>query len=300
MKRTLFSAVLTGAILAGASVQASEPIKAIMMLGGDDRQVVLVRGYEEGQVWYGPSDTSKFGFKPRDIEKIIFDTRKAIDDDKIEELMEKRSYEEIIDMLVAALEPYKEYEFLPSNLTRYQAMLMELYYKVGDYDNSLVYSRLLGDSTRDAKWPPRCDEKTERDAYVYQGLALMDMKDIAGAEALFEERGWTQDLADDAPAGDLYITAKFLRMKEDYVGAIEMAAKVVAFNSQDPEWNRPGELLCARLYTELGMFESSEEVIREILAMYADTDEADEATKLKDEIPELCAAWKKAHEESED
>ena len=291
MKSILHSAVLGGLMLAGVASFA-EPIKAVVILReGDNKQVVDLRGFSEGQVWYGPSDANKFGFYPMDIAKIGFNLKDLIDGDKVNKLMQSRSYKEVIDLLEDGMAPFVEYNFLDSNLTPYQYMLMEVYYKTGQYEKSLKYSRMLADPGREESWSPRCDEKVERKAYVYQGLALMEMKRVAEAEALFALRGWTQDLPDDAPAEDLYITAKFLMMKDEYAKAIEMAAKVVAFNSQDPEWLRPAELLCAQLYTKLGLFDSASEVVREIQAMYANTDEADQAAALQARMSELQDAW---------
>ncbi|MBN2683666.1 MAG: hypothetical protein JXR40_00170 [Pontiellaceae bacterium] len=300
MKKFLLGTMLAGSMVAGAS--ASTPIKAIVDLGsgeGSNQQVVDVRGYSDGQVWYGPSDVNKFGFHPRDISRITFDTREVIDDTLLEELRASRSYDEIIEYLEEAMTPYREYDFLPSSLNPYQAMLAELYYKTGQYEKSLVYSRMLANPDRDPTWPARCDEKTERGAYAYQGLALMELKRTEEAEALFALRGWTKDMSDDAPAEDLYITAKFLAMKEDYAVAIEVAAKVVVFNPGNAQWLRPAEVLCAQLYADLGMFDSSEEVIREILLMYPNTDEADEADQLMAEMDDLRAEWDQMMEEKE-
>ncbi|NLX25017.1 MAG: hypothetical protein GXY61_03520 [Lentisphaerae bacterium] len=299
MKKVLLSLVLSGAAWAGAG---AAPVKAIVVLGSgvnSSQQTVDLRGYSNGQVWYGPSDVSRFGFHPRDITRITFDTREDIDEKLVEELRVKRSYNEIIAHLEEGLAPFKEYDFLPSNLSSYQYMLAELYYKVGQYEKSLVYSRMLANPDRDPAWPARCDEKIERGAYAYQGLALMELKRTEEAEALFALRGWTKDMSDDALAEDLYITAKFLTMKEDYAAAIELAAKVVVFSSDDPQWLRPAEVLCAQLYANLGLFDSSEEVIREILLMYPNTDEADEADRLMAEMDALRDAWNIMMEEKE-
>ncbi len=289
MKKVLLSLVLSGAAWAGAA-----PIKAIVVLGSgvsSSQQTVELRGYSNGQVWYGPSDVNRFGFRPRDITQITFDTREYIDEELVEELRVKRSYNELVAHLEEGMAPFKEYNILPSNLSRHQYMLAELYYKMGHYEKSLVYSRMLANPDRDPTWPALCDEKIERGAYAYQGLALMELKRTEEAEALFALRGWTKEMSDDAPAEDLYITAKFLTMKGDYAAAIELAAKVVVFRSDDPQWLRPAEVLCARLYANLGLFDSSEEVIRQILLMYPNTDEADEADKLMVEMAGLRDAW---------
>ena len=78
---------------------------------------------------------------------------------------------------------------------------------------------------------------------------------------------------------------------------MEFVAKVIAFHSQNPDWMQPAEMLCAEIYTELGasntnMYNSAEEVCREILMLYPDTPEFDKAKQLKIRIEKLRAEQK--------
>ena len=83
-------------------------------------------------------------------------------------------------------------------------------------------------------------------------------------------------------------------LKKEYSDAIELVAKVVAFHSQDPDWMQPAEMLCAEIYTELGasnpdMYDSAEEVCRQILMLYPNTPEFDKAKQLSIRIEKLRA-----------
>ena len=71
-----------------------------------------------------------------------------------------------------------------------------------------------------------------------------------------------------------------MRLKSDYNRAIELVSYIIAFNSQDPEWTQPAELLCAELYTELKMYDSAEEVINQILLLYPNSLESEKAEEL--------------------
>jgi len=120
-------------------------------------------------------------------------------------------------------------------------------------------------------------------------LTLIDAGRSDDAEALLSKYGWDQDISDDAAPEKLYITAKLMSLKKEYNQAMELVAKVIAFNSQDPQWMQPAELLCAEVYTELAMYESAEEVIRQILLLYKNTPEYDQAQELKLRIEQLRA-----------
>jgi lipopolysaccharide biosynthesis regulator YciM len=213
------------------------------------------------------------------IEELQFDVK--IDTDKLNEMNRNREYERIITALDRAMEPYAEYSDIPSNLSTYNAVLMEVHYKVGNYDKAIEEAAKLAEDGRD----PELQEK----ARVYQALAMIDGGRESDAEDLMAKYGWDQGLDENASPEKLYIMGKLMALKKDYASAMELVAKVIAFNSQDPEWMQPAELFCAEVYTELGMYDSAEEVIRQISLLYKNTNEDDLAQKLKIKIERLRA-----------
>ncbi|MBN2163298.1 MAG: hypothetical protein JXR25_02840 [Pontiellaceae bacterium] len=278
MSKVYFSAVLAGLLLTGISTQA-DPIAAKITIGNktSDGYIVMRKddlitfrqiGMSSGAISY-PVDA---------IKEIYFPIK--VNGDSIKQMQENRMYEELAATLELALKPYMEYSDLPTNLAQYQGVLMELYYKVQDYEKTMLYASGLVKDDR--------NKELQRKAIVFQGLALLGAGRMDEAEALFGEQGWTEELPDDAPAEDLYITAKFLKMKQDYVKAIETASKIIAFHSQDSNWMIPAELLCAEIYMDMAkaksnadFLDSATEVIREISLLYKDSDEASVAANLK-------------------
>lgn len=213
------------------------------------------------------------------IEELVFEVK--LDEEEVVQMYNNREYEKVIDVLERSLAPYAPYNDIPSNLTVYNATLMELYYKIGAYDKSLEMAFGIIKDARD----PQLQEKGR----IYRALCLIDSGRSEEAENLLAEYGWGTDLDDSASPEKLFIMAKLMALKKDYNVAMELAAKVVAFHSQDPDWLQPAELLCGQLYAELGMFESAEEVIRQISLLYKDTNEDDLAQKLKLRIDQLRA-----------
>jgi tetratricopeptide (TPR) repeat protein len=278
MNKTIFSFAVAG-ILA-ASVSAQSGFKATLVMPGDKSW--------EGSIVGRDGDWIEFatGKSPRPIrlgagtiKELIFEVN--IDAEKLAEMNRNREFERIIGALDRALAPFAEFSDIPSNLTKYNALLMELHYKTGNYDKSLEISSQISNDDRD----PELQEKSR----IYQALALIDAGRSAEAEALLSQYGWDQEVSEDAAPEKLYITAKLMVLKKKYNEAMELVAKVIAFNSQDPDWMQPAELLCAEVYTELGMFESAEEVIRQISLLYKNTNEDDQAQKLKIRIEKLRA-----------
>ena len=52
---------------------------------------------------------------------------------------------------------------------------------------------------------------------------------------------------------------------------------------------QPSEMLCAEIYTDLGLYDSGEEVCREIELLYRNSPEFDKAVGLRIKIEELRA-----------
>jgi tetratricopeptide (TPR) repeat protein len=283
MSKIVLSAVLAAWVLAGGAAEAQRVAAKITVGSKTSDGHILSRNKDlitfrvigmGGDVSY-PVDA---------VKEVVFPVK--VDQRVVANLMENRMHEQLAATLEAALKPFEAYSDLPSNIAQYQGVLMELYYKAGDYTKSMNYaSKLLADDR---------DPEMQHKAIVYQGLSLLGSDRLPEAEALFAEQGWTGELKEDATAEDLYITARFQYLKKDYTKAIETAARIIAFHSQDPDWMRPTELLCAQIYMELArtqknpaFLDSADEVIREIALLYRDTDEADQAAALKLKVDTL-------------
>jgi len=204
------------------------------------------------------------------IKSLSFDFN--VDVRKLGELKAERAYEQMIAILEPALKPFAEFADIPSNLTPFQTLLMELYYTSGQFDAAALTAQNMARGS----YSPDLQEK----ARIYQLLSLVESGQQDKADELAAEYGW--DRAEDAETpARLYLAAKLLAAQEQYTEALLSAAKVIALNDHESDWMPPAELLCAELYLELGMHESAEEVIRQILLLYKNSDVADKAGQLK-------------------
>lgn len=271
MNKTVFIFFIAGVLLAG-SVEAAKPLPAELIMPGGR--------FWKGQVVGRDGDWLEFATEAsaqpirvgvNTIQELAFQL--DLDTDRLDELNQTLQYPQAIGLLESALRPYEPFQDLPSNLAPFYSMLMELYYKTENYAASLEYASRISDYAR--------DEELKRKSVVFRGMCLIAAGRLSEADALFASHGWTRDLTDDAPPEDLYITARFLFAKKDYAAAMETVAKVVAFHSDDREWVRPAELLCAEIYLEMGMLDSASEVVREMALIYKDSFEAEQAQKLK-------------------
>lgn len=214
------------------------------------------------------------------IEKINYDVELNLD--RLLELKENREFDQLISSLNEVLKPFEPYGDIPSNLTRYRALLMELYFLTEDFDQTLTYAKQIEADAGD-------DGEAVENAQTYQALALIESGRSDEADALMSRLGWLDDLGEDSDPKQLFLGAKLMSVKKDFNRAMELVAYVIAFNSQNTEWMQPAELFCAEVYTELGMYESAEEVIRQIELLYPNTPEYDKSIILKEKVMEMRA-----------
>lgn len=282
MSRPVLNLMVAGLLLwASASLGESLPAKLVMGNGKVWKGVIIER--DGDWIVFQKDNTARpVRVGASTIKELDF--RVSIDANKVSRMVREQQLDKAIEAIDKAIAPFSEYRDLPTNLTRYSGLLMELLFRSGKYSQSLELSAELAKDSR--------NPKLQQQARVYQALALLNLGRMSDAEALFAEYGWDLNPTDDSSAEMLYIAAKYMELKKQFTPAIENAARVVAFHSQDPDWIQPAELLCAQLYTDLGLYDSADEVCREILLFYRNTPEADAATSLKIKIEKLRAEQK--------
>jgi hypothetical protein len=278
MNKAVLYACTAAILLAESAVAASLAAELVMGKGRSWQGQILRRDGDWIEFSSGTSaNPIRIGVST--IKELNF--RVQIDAGRIADMMEELDYDGVIAALNTALEPYAEYRDIPSNLTRFNALLMELYYRTAQYDQSLALS---GEIMKDERY-----QDLQQKARVYRALALIDSGDLENAKSLLADLGWEPEPGADAAADELYIRAKLLFLEGEYNRAMETVAMVVAFHSQDPDWIQPAEMLCAEIYAELGMYESAEEVCRQILLLYAGSQEAVKAKQLMPVVAEKRA-----------
>lgn len=282
MNKTILKLAIAG-ILLSSSVVGAEPVAAKLVMGGGRSWTGKIIGRDGDWIEF------KTGNAPRPIRvgantivEVVF--KMNLDTKKVSEMMRNREFEQVIAAVDEAIKPFDEYSDIPSNLTRYNMLLIELYYRTEQYDKSMAISSKIAEDDRN----PELQQKSR----VYQVLALIGDGKSAEATALLAKYGWDQDLSDDSAPAQLYIAAKLMALNQQYHEAMEMVAKVIAFNGEDTEWLPSAELFCAEVYLELGLYESAAEVCRQIEVLYKDTSEFDKAMLLKIKIEKLHAEKK--------
>ncbi len=86
------------------------------------------------------------------------------------------------------------------------------------------------------------------------------------------------------PAARLYFQAGAARLQGHPKAAIQFAAKAVALYYQDVEWLPRNELLCAELYSELGLTNAAVVTARHVQTLYNGTDISKKAGALRSKI----------------
>lgn len=291
MNKAIFNLTFAGLLFLGGFAQA-KPLPAELIMGnGRSWKGKLVRRDGDWVEFSTGTSPRPIRIGASTIKELNFEVN--IDAEKVSEMVKNREFERVINTLSRAMDPFSAYNDIPSNLTKYNSLLMELYYRIKQYDKSLVISSKIAADDRN----PALQKK----ARIYKALALIDAGKSDEAEALLSTYGWDQSVSEQAAPEELYIKAKLLVMNEKYSQAMELVAKIIAFNSQDPDWMQPAEMLCAEIYTELGMYDSAEEVCRQIFILYKNTPEFDKAQRLKIKIEKLRAEQKlEKNLESED
>ncbi|VGO19167.1 tetratricopeptide repeat protein [Pontiella sulfatireligans] len=284
MNKAIFVLALAGALLVQDGAEAASLKAELVMPGGRSWKGHVV-GRDGDWVEFATANSAKpIRVGASTIQELNFEI--DLDAEEVMEMKRNREFERVIGALERAMKPFLDYSDIPSNLTKYNALLMEINYQIGNFDKAMAIASKISEDGRD----PVMQEKSR----IFQALALIDAGRTAEAEELLSKYGWDKGVSDDSPPEKLYITAKLLALKKEYSKAMELVAKVIAFNSQNTEWMQPAELLCAELYMELGatnplMYDSAEEVVREISLLYKNTVEYDKAQLLKVKIQELRA-----------
>ena len=96
--------------------------------------------------------------------------------------------------------------------------------------------------------------------------------DIATAEKI--------DLELPSETAKLYLKAAILRAKKQPQAAIKVAVDVIADHGNDLDWMPANELLCAKLYLDMGMTNSAVQTARQVEHLYAGTHISADAKKM--------------------
>ncbi|MFL2859684.1 MAG: tetratricopeptide repeat protein [Pontiellaceae bacterium] len=272
---------LISILFLGFNIQVLSIPAELVMSGGRTWSVDILKRIKTDQ-----KDTLQLSISGRtagipvsSIQKINYSIESDIE--QLMSLKEDRQFDILISELDKKLKPYRPYMDIPSNLMRYEILLMELYFLTDDYNKTIELAKKIQTQS--------VDEIVISASEIFHVRSLIQLGLDKEAEFLLKNNGWFDNINGDSEPEKLFILAELMRLKSNYNRAIELVSYIIAFNSQDPEWTQPAELLCAELYIELEMFDSAEEVITQIMLLYPNTIESEEAGRLSLEILALRA-----------
>jgi len=280
MKKVFSKRALVAGLLLAAGVAGAKALPAELIMGNGKIWKGSLVGREGDWVQLRPKGSEKIvRLGARTIKEMRF--RVNLDMDRYVQMKHNREFDQMLVMLSTALKPFDAYKDIPSNLTRYRLEMMEVYYQMGQYGEALRIASVISADDRN----PELQERGR----AYQMLSLIADGSVDAASTVVKRYGWDKDVSDAAPPSHLYVLAELAHAGKHDAKAMELNAKVIGFHSQSPEWMQPAELLSAKLYAALGLYDSADEVCREIQMLYPNTPEYDKAKELTFEIDRLRA-----------
>ncbi|MEN7972416.1 MAG: hypothetical protein ABFR47_01135 [Verrucomicrobiota bacterium] len=286
MTKAVLHSAIAGILLMGGMVHAKQLSAELIMGNGRSWKGKLV-GRDGDWIEFSTGTSAQpIRLGASTIKQLNFNVN--VDSEKVMTMMNNRQFERVIISLSKVIDEYSEYSDIPSNLSKYNALLMELYYRTGKYEESLAISRKLAEDGR--------NRDRQAKARVYQILALIDSGKMDEATVLQAKYGWDKETSSDTAPEELYIKAKLLLLNKEYSKAMELVAKVIVFHSHSPDWIQLAEILSAEIYIELGLYDSADEVCRQIMVLYKNTPEFDQAKLLKVKIEKLRTEKKVAED----
>lgn len=173
--------------------------------------------------------------------------------------------------VIAALEPVvlpvADYMGFPNNLQEPCDLLMQACW----WNAETAKAAALADQLRISPDPER-----KVSAQVIRALSALGLNDAATAEAC--------RAAIDDPAAELYVRAAIEQAQGNPEQSIQTAVELIATHPNDMRWMPATELLCAKLYLEMGMTNSAAATARQTEKLYAGMNVEKEAQTLRETI----------------
>jgi hypothetical protein len=210
-------------------------------------------------------------FKMSDVLRLDF-THAPYDSAAVGARFREADYAAVIRTLAPAIAPYRNYAAISNNLEADFCLLMNAYLENGDFGKA----RELSDRLMTSRNPP-----VQVSAQVGRTLAALGESDLKTAGAIVPKI--------QNPAAQLYAQACVERAEKKPRAAIQTAVKLIAGHPNDMDWMPRTELLCAELYSEMGMTNAAAATARQTQKLYAGTNVEKEAQALRSKTEPLTA-----------
>jgi len=267
MKRIFISLVALVAVCT-ANGQKTEPAPqsgkpAILEAINGKKARVFLQRVENGKLVFQPYKSTK---------EIVVDTSKVkrldfvlkYDSEGVSQSFIDGDYASVVATLEPLLQSYAPYMVVENNLRDAFAMLMKAYRENGELDKARSAASALMESGDPV--------------LLERGLVVMALAAIAENNLPEAERIQAKVASE---AGSLFLKASIERAKGEPKAAIKTTVDIISEHGNDMEWLPPAELLCARLYLDMGMTNSAAHTARQVEHIYAGTHISADAKKLR-------------------
>lgn len=269
MKRiwiSLIALVAMGAVAQKPEAQSGTPA-LLEAINGKQARVFLQR-LEDGKLTFQAYKSNTDITVPSSkIKSLTFYPK--YDAEAVEQQFNAGDYSAALSILDPLMEPFWDYMVVDNNLRDAFCMLMDTYYKSGDFQGVRRAANILMESG---------DPKLVQRGQANIALVAIAENDLETAKKIRGE-------VTSAAAG-LYLQACIERAEKRPKDAIWTASGIILNYANDLEWLAPSELLCANLYLDmLGSnsaitTNSSLHTARQVKNIYAGSSVAADAEKL--------------------
>ncbi len=265
----IFATLIGAALWIGSTVFAEPPQAVLYKTDGRAWKVFLIEnGGEKLTIRLNKSKANTT------VEVNEVDRLEMIHPDYDAELVQQSFNQADYSAVIAALEPVvlpaADYMGILNNLQEPCDQLMQACL----WNGEAAKAAGLADRLRISPDPER-----KVSAQVVRALSALALNDISTAETC---RAGLSD-----PAAELYVRAATERAQGDPEKAIQTVVELIATHPNNLNWMPSAELLCAKLYLELGMTNSAAATARQTEKLYAGMNVEKEAQALRQEIEQL-------------
>jgi tetratricopeptide (TPR) repeat protein len=290
MKRlfNIFATFLAVAALAQAQEQTGVPAKMEVVTG--KVVPVFLQSLVDGKLIFQIYKRTR-NIPLKDITKIDrLDFINEFDREGVTQLFNAGDYQAVVDKMTADLKPsldeYWQYMLIENNYQTDFCNLMTAYLELGDMENAERTASILS----------RSSNQEVRIKGLSTSIKLALAKgNIEDAKKMLESV--------DSEVGTLYLKACIERASDNPKAAFLLVNKIISETPNDLIWMPQSELLNVHLYMDIGLTNSAIQTARQVQNIYANSNIAADAGKLKASLEEAKAAAEaaiKAREEEEE
>ena len=227
---SLICCLAVGAMAKEEIVQSGTP--AVIEAANGKKARVFLQQFTNGRLSFQPYQSTRNMTVPVEAVRSL-EFYPQYDADALQQQFLSADYTGALTVLKSLLEPYVEYMSIDNNLRELYSMLMEAYFRTGDYSNAKKAAEVLI-ATGDTALLQR--------GQVHLALMAIEMGDLETADKIREEIS--------GEAAKLYVQACIERAENRTVDAFKTVSNVLLFHANDFEWMGRSELLSAELYVD--------------------------------------------------